>query len=88
MGSSNSGERPGGEEVTSARLHVKRSQVISGCVRYYFSENELDPQRVEILENCKNDLEALLPGLSGESWNYFSGLHTLASLLLDATPGR
>jgi len=57
MGSLNSVERPGAEEVNSARLHVNRSQVISA-------------------------------GLSGESWNYFSGLHTLASLLLDATPGR
>ena len=88
MGSSNSGERPGGEEVTSARLHVKRSQVISGCVRYYFSENGVDHQRVEILDNYKNDLAALLPGLSGKSWSYFRGLHALASLLLDATPGR
>ncbi len=57
--------------------------VISGCVKYYFSENRLDLKRVEMLESCKNDLEALLTNLSGEALDYFSRLHTLACLLLD-----
>ncbi|MCI0526212.1 MAG: hypothetical protein L0Y56_01980 [Nitrospira sp.] len=62
--------------------------VISGCVKYYFSENRLDLKRMEILESCKTDLETLLPNLSGEAQDYFSRLRTLASLLLNATPDR
>jgi hypothetical protein len=60
--------------------------VISGCVRYYFSEDALDPQRMEILESCKNDLEVLLPDLEGEARNYFDRLQALACFLLDAHP--
>jgi hypothetical protein len=57
--------------------------VISGCVKYYFSENRLDLKRMEMLENCKNDLEALLPKLSGEAQDYFNRLRTMACLLLE-----
>ena len=58
--------------------------VISGCARYYLSENRLDLQRIEILESCKNDLESLLPDLHGEAQNYFDRLRTLARILLES----
>ncbi len=59
--------------------------VISGCVKYYFSENRLDLQRVEILESCQNDLEALLPDLHGEARDYFDRLRALACILLESS---
>ncbi len=58
--------------------------VISGCVKYYFSENRLDLKRVEILESCKTDLETLLPHLTGEARNYFDRLRALACILLES----
>jgi hypothetical protein len=59
--------------------------VISGCVKYYFTENRLDLKRIEILESCKNDLEALLPALSVEAQDYFNRLRTLACMLLESS---
>jgi len=59
--------------------------VISGCVKYYFSENRLDLKRVEILGSCQNDLEALLPDLRGEARDYFDRLRVLACILLESS---
>lgn len=59
--------------------------VISGCVTYYLeSEDGLDPQRIDMLENCLGDLNGLLPELADDASEYFERLHTLASLLLEA----
>jgi hypothetical protein len=61
--------------------------VIGGCVAYYLeSDDALDPQRVEILESCLEDLNGLLPELSVEAGDYFERLRMLASLLLDIHP--
>ena len=37
--------------------------VIAGCVIYYFEEEQLDAQRVGILQDSLSDLEQLLPEL-------------------------
>lgn len=59
--------------------------VISGCVTYFLDSTEgLDPQRVEILEDCVADLDALLPDVPAEASGYFERLRTLAGLVLDA----
>lgn len=63
--------------------------VMSGCVTYYLeSEEGLDPQRMEILENCLADLDGLLPELADEAGEYFTRLRTLATLLLAAHQHR
>lgn len=63
--------------------------VISGCVVYYMEHREgLDVQRVEILESCLADLEALLPDLPDEdSRVYFDRLRALGRLLLEPQAG-
>ncbi|MYA27868.1 MAG: hypothetical protein F4Z24_00730 [Nitrospira sp. SB0666_bin_27] len=58
--------------------------VISGCVTYFFEENDLDPQRVAILEDCLSDLEAVLPELSDDPLAYFQRVKQLGALLLEA----
>ena len=63
--------------------------VISGCVVYYMEHQEgLDVQRVEILESCLSDLEALLPDLPDENSKvYFDRLKVLGRLLLKPQGG-
>ncbi|MBM4123353.1 MAG: hypothetical protein FJ246_00115 [Nitrospira sp.] len=61
--------------------------VISGCVTYYLESTEgLDPQRVEILKSCLEDLNGLLPTLPEEAGAYFERLRTLGLHLLAAHP--
>ncbi|TKB81953.1 MAG: hypothetical protein E8D45_01305 [Nitrospira sp.] len=57
--------------------------VISGCVTYYLDEQRLDPPRIEMLEDCLADLEALLPDITGEAGDYFRRLHDLGRMLLE-----
>lgn len=63
--------------------------VISGCVVYYMEHKEgLDVQRVEILESCLSDLEALLPELPDENSRvYFDRLKVLGRLVLKPQSG-
>lgn len=60
--------------------------VISGCVVYYMEHREgLDAQRVEILESCLADLEALLPDLPDEDAKlYFDRLRIVGQLVLNS----
>ena len=59
--------------------------VISGCVTYYLdSEGGLDPQRIDILETCLDDLNGLLPELEDEAEDYFARLRVLGGLLLQS----
>jgi hypothetical protein len=59
--------------------------VISGCVTYFLdTEGGLDPQRVEILQSCLDDLNGLLPDLDEEAAPYFERLAKLGRLLLEA----
>ena len=61
--------------------------VISGCVTYHLEPPDgLDPQRQAILENCLDELLALLPEIPDEVRPYFGQLSTLAALLRDASP--
>jgi hypothetical protein len=61
-------------------------EVIGGCVTYYLDAGEaLDTPRVVILEDCRTDLERLLPDLEEAAASYFSRLRTLAGLLIQAS---
>lgn len=61
--------------------------VISGCVTYYLESDEgLDRQRIEILEDCLAELDGLLPELSDEAETYFARARRLAFLLLAFSP--
>ena len=57
--------------------------VVAGCVTYFFDEEDLDPQRVEILQDSLGDLEKILPELSDQALEYFERLQRLGSLLLN-----
>lgn len=61
-------------------------EIIGGCVAYYLDAGRtLDPPRVVILEDCRADLERLLPDLEEAAASYFSRLRTLAGLLIQAS---
>ncbi|MEK6549933.1 MAG: hypothetical protein AABZ51_07550 [Nitrospirota bacterium] len=58
-------------------------EVIGGCVAFYLSAGgALDPPRVAILEDCRADLDRLMPALEEAAAAYFSRLGMLAGLLL------
>lgn len=60
-------------------------EVVGGCVTYYLSAGHtLDLPRVVILEDCKADLERLLPDLEDSAAAYFGRLEILTGLLLAA----
>lgn len=60
-------------------------EVIGGCVSFYLSAGgTLDPPRVVILEDCRADLERLMPELEEAAAAYFGRLGMLAWLLLEA----
>jgi hypothetical protein len=60
-------------------------EVIGGCVAYYLEGGQrLDPPRVSILEDCRDDLRRLLPSLEGAAITYFNRLEALAERLLSA----
>ncbi|GJL52727.1 MAG: hypothetical protein NPIRA01_39540 [Nitrospirales bacterium] len=56
--------------------------VIVGCITYYVEEKELDPQRVEILQDSLSELDQLLPDLPDEGMEYFSRLRQLGTFIL------
>ena len=60
--------------------------VVAGCVTYYFEEQELDVQRIGILEDCLGDLENLMPDLEADAQVYFERLYQLGTLLLKLGP--
>ena len=58
-------------------------EVIGGCVSFYLSGGGVpDHPRVAILEDCRTDLERLLPDLDDGAASYFSRLDMLAGLLI------
>jgi len=60
-------------------------EVVSGCVAYYLGTGYvLDRPRIVILEDCRADLERLLPALEESAAAYFGRLEILAGLLLAA----
>ena len=64
-------------------------EVIGGCVAYYLDAGQvLDAPRAVILEDCRADLERLLPDLDETAADYFSRLGTLAGLVLSGHDGR
>ena len=59
-------------------------EVIGGCVAFYLSAGgALDPSRVAILEDCRADLDRLVPDLEEAAAAYFSRLDLLAGLLVE-----
>jgi hypothetical protein len=59
-------------------------EVIGGCVSFYLNGGgTLDQPRVAVLEDCRADLERLMPDLEGAAASYFSRLGMLAGLLIE-----
>ena len=57
--------------------------VIGGCVTYFFEEEHLDEQRVEILRDCLAELEGVVEDVSKPSSpEYFHRLQYLETTLL------
>ncbi|WP_447978707.1 hypothetical protein [Candidatus Nitrospira bockiana] len=62
--------------------------VIAGCMVYFLDSTEgLDPQRIDILESCLEDLDHLLPDLGDDCSEYFGRLRLLGGLLLKTAKG-
>jgi hypothetical protein len=60
-------------------------EVVGGCIAYFLERGPaLDSRRIGILEDCRADLERLIPDLEGQALNYFRRLGTLAQLVLTA----
>lgn len=57
--------------------------VIAGCVMYFLEEEQLDAQRVGILQDSLSDLDQLLPELSAPAFGYFERLRKVASTVLE-----
>ena len=61
-------------------------EVIGGCVAFYLSAGGgLDPPRVAILEDCRADLDRLMPDLEEAAASYFGRLGMLAGLLIETS---
>lgn len=61
-------------------------EVIGGCVLFYLSGGgALDLPRVAILEDCRADLDRLMPDLEEAAASYFSRLGMLAGLLIETS---
>jgi hypothetical protein len=60
--------------------------VVAGCVTYYVDEQELDAQRVVILQDCLSELKNLMPDLDPDAQEYFERLQQLAELLIRLGP--
>lgn len=56
--------------------------VIGGCLTYFFEEQELDVQRVEILRDCLAELDEVARDLSETATDYFHRLQFLGTTLL------
>ena len=56
--------------------------VIGGCLTYFFEEQELDAQRVEILRECLAELDGVGQDLSETATAYFRRLQFLGTTLL------
>jgi hypothetical protein len=60
-------------------------EVIGGCISYYLDAGRtLDMQRLDMLRDCRADLDRLLPGLEGPALEYFRRLGNLAELVLSS----
>ena len=57
--------------------------VIVGCITYYEEEQELDSQRIVILQDSLLELDELLVDLPDEGMEYFSRLRQLGHLILN-----
>ena len=60
--------------------------VIGGCAVFYLDgQEELDSQRIAILEDCVTDLDTLLDDLAEDSQEYFRRLRQLAAALVQSS---
>ena len=60
--------------------------VIAGCVMYFLEEEQLDAQRVGILQDSLSDLEQLLPELPDHTFGYFERLRKVGWTVLETIP--
>ena len=56
--------------------------VICGCLTYFFEEQDLDNQRVEILRDCLAELEGVVEDVLETPSEYFHRLQFLGTTLL------
>lgn len=62
--------------------------VIVGCAVFYLDgQDEMDSQRIAILQDCIADLDNLLDDLAEDSLGYFQRLRRLATALVQLNPG-
>lgn len=56
--------------------------VIGGCLIYYMDEHHLDEARIEMLRDCLDELESIVPDLPETNMDYFKRLRFLGVALL------
>jgi len=71
-----------GREVDGVCL-TSRDTFLAGCISHFVENGTLDPQRTDAVASVCVDLERVMPRLSGEAHQYFSGM--LANKPLVAT---
>jgi hypothetical protein len=72
---------PGNLGIDEGQL-MTLDTVIGGCLTYFFEEQELDAQRVEILRDCLAELDEVAQDLSETATDYFHRLQFLGTTLL------
>lgn len=68
-------------EFGDIELH-ELDTVAAGCISTFVAAHRLDHDRRNILHKCRDDLEEVLPQLSGETRTYFETLTRLSNAVL------
>ncbi len=59
----------------------------SGCIKTYVDAGYLDPERVDVLQGCMNDLDRTVSRLTGDASEYLVELQRLGRAVLAAVDG-
>lgn len=73
----------GGVEINQVWLTLLDSDA-AGCISTYIKneENQLDLERILVLQQCKGDCELIFKELNDEALDYFALIHRMCELVL------
>lgn len=56
----------------------------TGCVSSYIGneKRDIDIERYQVLQKCKNGLGEILPYIEGEAFTYFNRLHEMCCIII------
>ena len=70
-----------GKEIYEINLNLLDTTT-AGCISYFVGCQNLEPERVIILESCKSDLEKVIKHLNSDEKSYFQHLFELSNDIL------